>query len=127
MGVISFGVTEERRDTKGMIDSNTPSSDDMKEIHERLANWQASHPDSSLDDIQNAVEAEINKLRKQLTQSLVDQVNQVEDQACPNCGKAMMKNGKRKRSLRDKGGESIELEREQLRCHQCGTTFFPPR
>jgi hypothetical protein len=38
----------------------------------------------------------------------------------------MVKNGRRKRQLHSKEGQTIQLERQQWRCLSCGTTLFPP-
>lgn len=104
---------------KGIIDKTA------KQIRE----WQEANPKATLTEMEIAIDEELEKLRSQIIAGLVKERESQEDckPACPNCGRNMGKNGKRKRRLKTKGGEPIEFERQQMRCSHCGMTLFPPR
>ena len=97
-------------------------------LEEKLKAWEEANPQATLTEIEEAIDAELAKVRRELTEKLLQgkETREGERYKCPNCGKEMVKNGKRKRRLKAKGGERIELERQQMRCLGCGMTFFPP-
>lgn len=94
----------------------------------KMSQWRQANPKATLTEIEQAVEAELAELRRQLVQELVQEKadGQSEVPNCPQCGQAMVKNGRRKRKLQTKEGQTIQLERQQWRCLTCGTTHFPP-
>ena len=98
------------------------------ELAGKMSQWRQANPKATLTEIEEAVEAELAELRRQLVQAMVheeaDGTSDVPD--CPQCGQAMVKNGRRKRKLQTKEGQTIQLERQQWRCLECGTTLFPP-
>ena len=110
-----------------MTKDNHPLSDDLTQIVKNLQEWQNTNRTPTLNEISELVESELDDLRQLLIETLINQSDQDEHLTCPNCEQPMMKNGQRKRKLKDLGGKEIELKREQMRCHQCGTTIFPPR
>jgi len=95
----------------------------------QIREWQEANPKATLTEMERAIDEELEKLRSQIITGLVRERESQEEgkPACPNCGRNMGKNGKRKRQLKTKGGETIEFERQQLRCSDCGMTLFPPR
>lgn len=111
-----------------MDEKRYPQPETPNEIARKMNQWRQAHPKATLTEIEEAVEAELAELRRQLVQEMVqegaDAKSEVPD--CPQCGQAMVKNGRRKRKLRAKEGQTIELERQQWRCPACGTTLFPP-
>jgi len=98
------------------------------ELTIKMRQWRQANPKATLTEIEQAVEAELAELRRQLVQEMVqeeaDEKPEVPD--CPRCGQAMVKNGRRKRKLQTKEGQTIQLERQQWRCLDCGATLFPP-
>jgi len=106
----------------------TPQSAIPSEIGEKMSQWRRANPQATLTEIEEAVEAELAQLRRQLVEGMVKEeaVGGQEEPECPNCGQAMVRNGRRKRQLHSKEGQTIELERQQWRCLGCGATLFPP-
>ena len=98
----------------------------VKELLERLAEWEKENEAADLTQMEEAIEGELAVMKRQLLEKMANKELK-EKQACPKCGQEMMKNGKKKRKLRTKNGEEVTIEREQRRCHQCGMTIFPPR
>lgn len=98
------------------------------ELAAKLKAWRQANPRATLTEIEEAVEAELAKIRKELVTALAEAGEESEGAAphCPQCGEAMVRNGRRKRRLQSKEGQTLQLERQQWRCLGCGTTLFPP-
>lgn len=98
------------------------------ELVEKLNQWRQANPKATLTEIEEAVEAELAKIRKELVTALAQAGEESQQGAphCRQCGQAMVKNGRRKRQLKGKEGQTMQLERQQWRCLRCGTTIFPP-
>jgi transposase-like protein len=111
-----------------MDEKQTPGEEQADELTRKMSQWQQENPQATLTDMEEAVEAELAKLRKQLVEEMVREKEAAmqEGPDCPQCGESMVKNGRRQRKLKGKEGETIELERQQWRCLACGTTLFPP-
>jgi hypothetical protein len=96
----------------------------------KLRGWQEKKGVVTLTEIEEAVDRELSQLRRQLIGELAERVEggaEVKKETlCPVCHKPMQSNGKKKRRLRTKDDEVIELKREQQRCLSCGMTLFPP-
>ena len=98
------------------------------ELAEKMRIWSQANPHATLTEIEIAVDKEVAKLRRTIVESLAQTRAVVEPNShtCPQCERQMVKNGKRKRKLKAKEGQTIELERQQMRCLSCGMTLFPP-
>jgi YgiT-type zinc finger domain-containing protein len=98
------------------------------ELAERMRQWRQANRQATLTEIEQTVEAELAQLRRQLVEAMVHETAEGDSEVphCPVCGQAMVKNGRRKRKLHSKEGQTIQLERQQWRCLACGTTLFPP-
>lgn len=101
---------------------------ETNEIMEKMKVWRAGNRQATLTEIEEAVEAELAQLRKQLVEEMIqEEAAELPDVPnCPGCGETMVKNGRRRRQLKGKEGKGIELERQQWRCLTCGETLFPP-
>lgn len=110
------------------MNENKRKEDEIAEMLAKIQEWERGNPEATLTEIEEAVDAELAGLRKVLIESVVnkEKAGESEKVSCPRCGQAMMKNGQKKRELKSKGGEKIAIEREQMRCHHCGMTLFPP-
>ena len=125
-GAETFGVKEIKRETVGMKKQNHPT--DLTNMLKNIEQWKKNHPKATMYEIEQAVEQELDKLRQGLIEQLAtEKKEEVAETKCPECGAKMMKNGTKKRRLKGKGNQEVELEREQLKCQKCGLTFFPPR
>ena len=111
-----------------MDEKENSQQEQPNKLSDKMRQWQQANPNATLTDIEEAVEAELAQLRKQLVEEMVQEkegVSQAEPD-CPQCGQKMVKNGRRRRKLKSKEGQTIQLERQQWRCLSCGTTLFPP-
>jgi YgiT-type zinc finger domain-containing protein len=100
-----------------------------QELGERMRTWRKAHPKATLYEIEKELDEQIAVLRAELlgeTARAGEELAGKEAVACPECGKRMEKDGRRKRKLQTTGGEAIELERQYMRCPQCGYGVFPP-
>ena len=111
-----------------MNEKQSPSHDMSEALTEKMDQWRQNNPTATLTEIEEAVEAELAQIRKQMVERLASAEvgSSQEEQTCPECGQKMVKNGRKRRRLKAKEGETIELERQQWRCLECGTTLFPP-
>ena len=100
-------------------------SDDLAE---KMQAWSQANPKATLTEIEIAIDKELARLRRTLVEGITQTRETVEQAShkCPQCGTQMVKNGKKKRRLKTKEGQAIELEGQQLRCLTCGMTLFPP-
>jgi len=115
----------------GMQTDKQAWQDKFAETEANLKKWWQEKGSATLTEIEEAVEAELGRLRQQLVEDWVDEVERQEaekqtEYLCPACGTAMQGNGKKKRRLRTKDDQVVTLNREQMRCLKCGMTFFPP-
>lgn len=111
------------------MDKKQPLKDEQSdELMQKMSRWQEENPQATLTEMEEAVEAELAKVRKQLVEEMVRKKEAATQEVpdCPQCGARMLKNGRRKRKLKGKEGQTVELDRQQWRCLSCGTTFFPP-
>jgi len=111
-----------------MNEKEPPKEKMPKEIMDKMRQWRQANPKATLTEIEERVDAELAGIRGQLVAEMA-QERAVTDQGvaeCPECGQEMVKNGRRKRKLKTKEGQTIELKRQQWRCLSCGTTLFPP-
>ncbi len=100
-----------------------------QELGERMRTWRKAHPKATLYEIEKELDEQIAVLRAELLVETVrasEVMGGKEKEACPECGMRMEKDGRRRRKLQTTGGETIELERQYMRCPQCGYGVFPP-
>lgn len=100
---------------------------ELDEMLNRLNQWEAENKDADLTQMEEAIDAELAGIRQHLLEQMAREGETSEARTvCPNCDQPMMKNGKKKRTLRTKNGDKVTIDREQMRCHECGMTLFPP-
>jgi len=99
-----------------------------------MTHWRKEHPKATWAEIEAAVDEQINQLRAQLIQDMV-QMGETEDWSqkpeeerprCRTCGKPLWARGEQTRWLQTSGGEAVKLTRTYGACPQCGVGFFPP-
>lgn len=112
-----------------MNEKQSPQEEERDELSHKMRQWRRANPQATLTEIEEAVEIELAQLRKQLVEEMVQEEarGSHEEPDCPQCGQKMVKNGRRRRKLKSKEGQTIQLDRQQWRCLSCGTTLFPPR
>lgn len=111
-----------------MDKKHEPKQEQPDDLTRKMSQWQQAHPKATLTEIEEAVEAELASLRKRLVEEMVLEKEAATQTVpdCPQCGQKMVKNGRRKRKLASKEGQTLELNRQQWRCLDCGATLFPP-
>ncbi len=99
-----------------------------------MTQWREAHPKATLREIEAAVDAQMNQLRAQLIQELV-QMGEGREWSeappetrprCERCGTVLVARGKQTRYLQTNGGEALKLERSYGTCPDCGQGIFPP-
>jgi len=99
-----------------------------------LTQWRKEHPKATWAEIEAAVDEQINQLRAQLLQDVVQmgesedwsQKPEAERPKCATCGKPLWARGEQMRYLQTTGGEAVKLTRTYGVCPACGVGFFPP-
>ena len=100
-----------------------------------MTQWRKEHPKATWAEIEAAVDEQINQLRAQMLQELVQmgeaepwsQQSEEERPRCATCGKVLWARGEQTRCIQTTGGEAVELRRSYGTCPDCGVGFFPPR
>jgi YgiT-type zinc finger domain-containing protein len=102
----------------------------MEEALKRgMAVWRQEHPQATLREIEAELDRQVVRVRAALLAETIAASAAAAGGAgvsCAVCGGPMAADGKRKRRLTTQGGQTIELDREYMRCPRCGKGFFPP-
>jgi hypothetical protein len=99
-----------------------------------MTQWRKEHPQATWAQIEAAVDEQINQLRAQLLQDLVQmgesedwsQIPAQERPKCTTCGELLRARGEQTRYLQTTGGQAVKLTRTSGTCPACGLGFFPP-
>ncbi len=97
-----------------------------------MAAWRGEHPKATLAEIEAETDRQLAAVRARMIQdaaqasAAAEMGAESERPTCPNCGVEMVKNGKRKRRVTTRQEQTIQLERQSMKCPQCGAGFFPP-
>jgi hypothetical protein len=90
----------------------TASPDDaLDEIRRTLATWHATHPDATFLEREEAVEAQLHRLRARLLAEQTEQTFAPEHPTCRECGAQMEPRTQRDRHLVLGGDEAVDLHR----------------
>lgn len=95
--------------------------------------WRRKHRRAKLTEIEKTVDRQLAKVRVQMVEDLAQQgetadlrgLEEEERPRCPECGGAVVANGRQKRRLRTDHEQTIELERSKAYCPHCEVSFFP--
>ena len=99
-----------------------------------MTQWRKEHPHATWAEIEAAVDEQMNQVRAQLLQELV-QMGESEDwrkippgerPQCATCGEPLSARGEQTRYLQTSGGQAVKLTRTYGTCPACGGGFFPP-
>jgi ribosomal protein S27AE len=104
----------------------TSPDDELREIRQRLAGWQATHPEASFLDMEEAVEAELHRLRASLLAEQTARTIVREHPACRECGASMTPRTTSERRIVLGGDQVVDLQRAYSVCPVCGSGLFPP-
>ncbi len=95
-----------------------------------LRQWRDAHPRATFDEIEAAVDAEMQRVRAQLVTEAAGRVGNGSDAVgavCPTCGQRLHARGNRTRTVTVAGEQVVTLTRAYMVCSGCGTGLFPPR
>jgi YgiT-type zinc finger domain-containing protein len=99
-----------------------------EQVFEEVVKWRETNPHATMREIEKALDERIFELRAKMLADTAEGSGEVRREAvkCPDCGGQMMRKGKKKRTLLQREGQELELEREYLVCLECGRGLFPP-
>ena len=106
-----------------------------EEVEETVKGWRKTRPKATFTEIENKVDKEMARVRAQMIQDMALESASAdfrgkeakERPKCPGCGAAVQANGEKSRRLVTDYEQSVDLQRSQARCPECGATYFPPR
>jgi hypothetical protein len=99
-----------------------------------MTQWRKDHPQATWAEIEAVVDEQMNQVRAQLLQELV-QMGESEDwrklptqerPKCVTCGERLSARGEQSRYIQTTGGQAVKLTRTYGTCPACGGGFFPP-
>jgi len=98
-----------------------------------MTQWRKEHPHATWAEIEAAVDEQMNQVRAQLLEDLV-QMGESEDwrkialgerPTCATCGEPLSVRGEQTRYIQTTGGQAVKLTRTYGTCPACGGGFFP--
>ena len=98
-----------------------------------ITQWRKEHPKATWAESEAAIDEQINQVRAQLIQDVVqmqesENGSQMPEEERPKgvtCGKPLWARGKQPRWIQTNGGEAVKLTRTYGTCPQCEVGFFP--
>ena len=91
-----------------------------------LRRWRRAHPDATLTEIEQALDARLAPARAELLAEVAGDLPEDEER-CPDCGERLVRRGERTRTLRTQGDAPLDVTRAYLKCPACGAGLSPPR
>jgi ribosomal protein L34E len=112
-----------------------PTSDAITtDILSGMREWRLQHPDATLTEIEQALDARWYRLRARMIQELALereaanwQANPAGPPSCPDCGRPLIRRGCQPRQLKTHGNHHLTLTRSYGYCPSCKRGHFPPR
>lgn len=98
----------------------------VEQARAALGAWRVMHPQASFGEMEEAVEAQVQRVRAALLAELTATATVPRPAACPRCGGALRGKGEHARTVVLPGNAVVPLRREYLHCPACGTGLFPP-
>ncbi len=107
----------------------------LTEIEAELTAWRRQHPQATLQEIEQELDAHLAHVRAQWLGDLAQartaadwrQAPPTEHPVCPACGTRLQPRGRHQRQVTTQGNQTLTLERQYGVCPACGTGLFPPR
>jgi len=96
----------------------------LARLTDELQAWRAAHPEATLTELEEALDARLDVVRAELLVDLA--VITPSSTTCSTCGQALVRRGQHARTLTTRGGVDLTLERVYLTCPACGDGLFPP-
>jgi YgiT-type zinc finger domain-containing protein len=96
----------------------------LTRLSDELQVWHAAHPESTLSELEEALDAQLDVVRAELLADLVAATPP--STTCPSCGQSLVRRGQQRRTLTTRGAAALTIERAYLTCPACGDGLFPP-
>ncbi len=96
----------------------------LARLSDDLHAWRAAHPEATLSELEEALDARLDVVRAELLVDLA--ATTPSSTTCSTCGQALVRRGRHPRTLTTRGGADLTLERDYLTCPACGDGLFPP-
>ena len=100
---------------------------DPEHIAAGLAAWKAAHPEATLREIEHEVDRQLSGVRAALIGEVAHEEESTAVPACPTCGEAMHRDGRRTLRKTTAQAGHLDLTGQGWRCPACGAGLFPPR
>jgi hypothetical protein len=105
-----------------------------QDLTNTIATWRQAHPTATLRELEDELDARLNRLRARLLEDLALTSTAAEWSAepvgthpcCAQCGVPLACKGSKTRTLQTHGGQTLTLERSYAVCPVCTTGLFPP-
>jgi hypothetical protein len=94
-------------------------------VQAELAQWRAAHPQASFRELEDAVEAQLHRVRAVLLTELAA-AEPPRPPACPTCGGPLRAKGPHTRRVVLPGEEAVPLTRAYYHCPACRGGVSPP-
>ena len=104
-----------------------------REAMKQVKQWRLSHPKASLDQIEQALDEQLGRLRARMLEDLIQASDAVrldeltvKRPRCPQCEEELIGRGQEARELETNHGQQLRLDRSYASCPGCGVGLFPP-
>lgn len=104
-----------------------------QEAMNQIKRWRLSHPKASLDEIEQALDEHLGRLRARMLEDVAQASDAVhldqpraERPRCPQCEEELVSRGQEVRELETDHHQRFRLNRSYASCPRCGVGLFPP-
>ena len=103
------------------------------EVMAQIKQWRLAHPKATLNQIEQALDAQLGQLRARMLEdlALASEATRWDEQLtarprCPQCAEELNGRGEHLRELETEQQQQLRLERSYATCPRCGVGLFPP-
>jgi len=105
-----------------------------QDLTTEMGTWRRDHPTATLRELEDELDARLNRMRARLLEDLALTSAAAEWSAapvashprCAQCDQPFERKGAKTRTLQTHGGQTLTLERTYGICPVCSTGLFPP-
>lgn len=98
----------------------------LEQLGAVMRDWRQQHPQATLMEIEAELDRQMRRIRAEVLAETATARHDDDVGMCPTCGVALVRRGKRTRTLRTEGDEPLSLFRTYATCPACGSGLFPP-
>ncbi len=92
-----------------------------------MRTWRATHPQATFAEIEGEARRQVAVLQAELIATALAVDDPAAVPTCDACGRAMVRNGSRRRTIVTDQAQRVTLAGPRYRCAACGAELFPPR